>query len=152
MRASLLLPTLVLSTAAAKFDPEQCGTGAGNQKCVGRKCYNQLVLLSAPRALNIIAEFTDIAGADQQVRITAKAANHLSVHAKERLLLNQYQKMLAVDSTSTVKHAKEIRLAIVVVSTDTVEIAPRTAPRVVSLALDPAYCRPFGTVQSAARA
>jgi hypothetical protein len=60
--------------------------------------------------------------------------------------------MLAVDLISTAKHAKEVRSAIAVVSTDTAEIAPRTVPRVVSLPLGPAYRRPVEAAQSASRA
>jgi hypothetical protein len=88
MRASLLLPALVLSTAAAKFDPEQCGTGAGNQKCAGTKFCSQLVLPSALKALDLIADFIDMTGADQQARTATKAASHRWVPAKERPLLH----------------------------------------------------------------
>jgi hypothetical protein len=93
-----------------------------------------------------------MAGAEQQARIATKGASHLSVPAKARLLLHQYRRMLAVDLTSTAKHAKEVHSAIVVVSTDTVEIAPHTALRAASLALGPASRRPVGAAQSASRA
>jgi hypothetical protein len=42
MRGSILISLFaIISTAAAQFDPQQCGPAAGNQNCPGTTCCSQ---------------------------------------------------------------------------------------------------------------